>query len=309
MTFSKNAFYFNKKKVRDYQLGSGIQDTDIAYRFRTDYDGAPDEIPNMLQEYLNDPKLAEVDSLVIGMWAPEHDDGPETVINLLLEHKAKLQHFKGMFFGDIIYEENEVSWIENSDYGAFLNAFPNLEFFQVRGGNGLGFKNLSHPKLKKLVVQSGGLSTNVLQDIASANLPQLEHLELWLGSEWYGFNAKEAKEVQIAYQGTQAQHLPNLKYLGLRNSEMADDLAEALQGDPILERIEELDLSRGNLSDRGAKALVNNPSIKNLKKLHLGKSYINSDWVDQLKNLGIKVDLKDNQPGVPEDDRYISVSE
>lgn len=309
MTFSRNAFYFNKRKVRDYQLGSGIQDTEIAYRFRTNYDGDEDEIPNMLKEYLSDPNLSKVDSLVIGMWGPEHDEGPEEVMKILLEHKDKLQHFKGMFFGDIIYEENEVSWIQNSDYGAFLNAFPNLEFFQVRGGVGLGFSNLKHPNLKKLVAQSGGLSSNVFNEIAAADLPKLEHLELWLGSEWYGFDAKKAEEVQVAYKGSAENHLPSLKYLGLRNSEMANKLAAALQGDPILERIEELDLSRGNLSNDGAQALVENPAIKNLKKLSLSKSYIDTEWVDKLKNLGIKVDLKDNQTGVPEDDRYISVSE
>ena len=264
----------------------------------------------MLKEYLNDPKLAQVDSLVIGMWGPEHDEGPDTVMQLLLEHKDKLQHFKGMFFGDIIYEENEVSWIENTEYGAFLNEFPNLEFFQVRGGNGLGFRNLKHPNLKKLVVQTGGLASNVYSDIAESDLPALEHLELWLGSEYYGFNAT-VDQVQAVYKGTEGKvnHLPNLKYLGLRNSEIANQLAAGFNGDPILDRIEELDLSRGNFSDAGAQALVENPAIKNLKKLTLAKSYINSDWVAKLKNLGIKVDMKDNQSGVPEDDRYISVSE
>lgn len=308
MTFSRNAFYFNKKKVIDFDINKGIENTELAYRFRTEYDGPEDEVKNMLLAFLNDPKLGEVDSFVIGHWGPEHDDSPEFIIQLLIDNKAKLQHIKGIFFGDITYEENEVSWIENCNHGPLIAALPNLEFYQVRGGNGLALSELKHANLKKLVVQTGGLSKSIYTQLSKADLPALEHLELWLGSEYYGFDASP-EEVAVAYRGTGENHLPSLKYLGLRNSEIANELAQFLKGDPILDRIEELDFSRGTIDDRGATALVDNPAIKNLKKLDLHHNFISDEWAAKLEDLGIKVDLKEREPDADEDDRYISVSE
>lgn len=308
MTFSRNAFYFNKKKVVDFDIEKGIENPELAYRFRTEYDGPEDEVKNMLNAFLNDPKLGEVDSFVIGHWGPEHDDSPDFLIQLLIENKDKIQHIKGIFFGDITYEENEVSWIENCNHGPLIAALPNLEFYQVRGGNGLGFGVLNHSKLKKLVIQTGGLSKSVYAEISKANLPALEHLELWLGSDYYGFNATP-EEVATAYRGTGDNHLPSLKYLGLRNSEIANELAQLLKGDAILDRIEELDFSRGKIDDAGAEALVDNPAIKNLKKLDLHHNFISDEWAEKLEDLGIKVDLKERDPDASEDDRYISVSE
>ena len=308
MTFSKNAFYFNKRKVYDFDENRGIADTNIAYRFRTDYDGEDETVPNMLETFFNDPKIGEVDSFVIGMWGVESDADADVIINKILEHKDKLTHIKGLFFGDITYEENEVSWIENTSHTRLLNALPSLEFFQVRGGNGLSLSGLKHDNLKKLVVQTGGLSSYFYKEMSEAVLPALEHLELWLGSNYYGFDAS-AEQVKAAYTGNGANHLPSLKYLGLRNSEIADALCEMLKGDPILDRIEELDLSRGNLGDAGAQALVENPSIKNLKKLDLHHNYISDEWAEKLNNLGIKIDMKKRNPNTQPDDRYISVSE
>ncbi|CAA6829805.1 MAG: Unknown protein [uncultured Aureispira sp.] len=308
MTFSRNAFYFNKKKVIDFDIEKGIENTELAYRFRTEYDGPENEVKNMLLAFLSDPKLSEIDSFVIGHWGPEHDDNPAFIIQLLIDNKAKLQHIKGIFFGDISYEENEVSWIEHCDHGPLLAALPNLEFYQIRGGNGLALEELNHSNLKKLVIQTGGLSKSIYAQLSKATLPALEHLELWLGSENYGFNATPA-EVAASYRGTGSTHLPSLKYLGLRNSEIANELAQLIKGDPILDRIEELDFSKGTIDDIGAEALVDNPAIKNLKKLDLHHNFISDEWAEKLNDLGIKVDLKEREPNADEYDRYVSVSE
>jgi hypothetical protein len=308
MPFSRNAFYFNKRKVIDFDIEKGIENTELAYRFRTDYDGEENAVPNMLKVFFNDPKVVEIDSFVIGVWNSEHDIDPQNIIDCIIENKDKLQHIKGIFFGDIIYEENEVSWIENCNHGPILEALPNLEFYQVRGGNSLSLHPLNHDKLKKLVIQTGGLSQNIYKEVSQANLPTLEHLELWTGSDNYGFDASP-EEVAAAYRGIKENHLPALRYLGLRNSEIADELAQLLNGDPILERIEELDLSRGTFGDIGAEALVNNPAIKNLKKLDLDYNFITDEWADRLNDLGVKITMKDRNSNPGEYERYVSVSE
>lgn len=308
MTFSRNAAYFNQQKVVDFDIEQGIQNTDFAYRFRTEYDGPEDEVRKMLEAFINHPKIGEIKNIVIGMWSSEHDETPGPIIQLLIDNKDKLQHLKGIFFGDIIYEENEVSWIENTNHGPILAAFPNLEIYHVRGGNGLSLAPLSHPNLQSLIIETGGLPTNVLEQISEASLPALVHLELWLGSNYYGFDASP-EQVAATYRGKAANHLPSLKYLGLKNSEIADQLAQLLQGDPILDRIEVLDFSEGIIGDIGAEALVDNPAIKNLKKLNLNHNYITDDWAEKLEDLGIKVDLEERMEEEDPEDRYVSVSE
>lgn len=310
MGFYGNATQFNGKKVVNFSPEKGIEDTSTTYRFYTNFDGEHN-VPDNLKKFLEEDKASQVENLVFGVWDSEHDETPDSIVNILIENKDKLQHLKGIFIGDITQEENEVSWIENISYKNFFKAFPNLEIFRIRGGNGLELGILDSPKLKKLIVETGGMPSNIFSDLAESNLPALEHLELWLGTEDYGFSASPS-EVVASYRGSNADHLPSLKYLGLRNSAIVDQLTEKLIDDPILQRIETLDLSNGTLSDEGAEALIDNPAIKNLKMLILDHHYVSNEVAQQLKDLGIPVSLEDAQ----EDDsygdeiyRYVAVSE
>jgi hypothetical protein len=306
MSISSNATYFNGQRVEDFNATTGIINPAIAYRFRTDYDGEDHAVMNDLKVFLADEKLPLVQNFVIGMWGVEHDDTPTEIINLLVANKEKLHHIKGIFFGDITYEENEISWIENTNHHPILEALPNLEIYQVRGGNGLDLGNLQHPNLQQLIVETGGMSRSILSAVAQSNLPKLHHLELWLGSSDYGFEGS-VEDVLHTYRGQ--NRLPNLKYLGLRNSEIADDIAIQLKGDAILDRIEVLDLSMGVLTDKGAEALFDNPAIKNLKKIDLHHNYISDDWAEKLADLGVKIDLSERDTEEEEDYRYVEVGE
>lgn len=311
MGFYGNVAQFNGKKVLDFSPEKGIEEKEAAYRFYTDYDGTHD-VPDNLRKFIEDDKVGQIENLVFGMWGEEHDDGPDTLLNILIENKDKLQHLKGIFVGDITQEENEVSWIENTSYSKFFQAFPNLETFQVRGGNGLSLGILDMPNLQRLVVQTGGMPSNIFSNLAESTLPALEHLELWLGTDNYGFSAS-ASEVVASYRGSHENHLPSLKYLGLRNSEIADQLADKLIDDPILHRIEVLDMSKGTMTDEGAEALIDNPAIKNLKMLILDHHYISKEVVEQLQDLGVPVSVDDEQEADDYGDgdvyRYVAVSE
>lgn len=295
MGFYNNTVQFNGKRVVNFDPEKGIQDTNVAYRFFTDYD-TEREVPPLVEQFLADPKAKEIDTLVIGLLNIEGDESPSAIIELLINHKATLQQLTGVFFGDVVQEECEVSWLENCDHSAMLQAFPNLNIYRVRGGNGLSFVQLQHPNLKKLIMETGGMSNQILDNLSVAHLPQLEHLELWLGSENYGFNAN-AEQVVGAVESI---NLPHLTYLGLRNAEIADDIAKRLEKSPLLQQIEVLDLSMGNLSDEGAEALLDTPALKNLSQLTLDHHYLSEDMVEQLQDLGISVSANDPQ----EEDRY-----
>lgn len=311
MGFYGHATQLNGKKVLNFSPEKGIEDTEAAYRFYTEYD-SEQNVPDNLRKFIEDDKVGQIDSLVFGMLG-EYDETPNTILKILIARKDKLQHLKAIFVGDITQEENEVSWIENTSYHNFFKAFPQLEYFQVRGGNSLTLGVLDSSTLHTLIVETGGMPSNIFSDLAESKLPALKHLELWLGSEDYGFSAS-ASEVVASYRGSNGNHFPNLRYLGLRNSEIVDQLAEKLVDDPILNQIEVLDLSNGTLSNEGAEALLDNPSIKNLKKLILDHHYVNDkDIIEQLNDLGLPVSLDDPQEednyGDGEVYRYVAVSE
>src|SRR5262249_21721721 len=161
-------------------------------------------------------------------------------------------------------EENEVSWIIQSDISPIFQAYPALEYFRIRGSDGLSIGGgINHTALKSLIFESGGLPADIIREIAASKLPALEHLEIWTGSNGYG-GAPTTKALRPFLDGSA---WPRLRYLGLRDSEYADEIAEALMGASILGQLDTLDLSLGTLGDRGGEALLNNPALKRLGKL------------------------------------------
>ncbi|MEM7036823.1 MAG: hypothetical protein AAF570_07590 [Bacteroidota bacterium] len=133
MAIGYNLSYFNGKKVRDFNPGMQIEDpTGLTLRVRTSYD-EENNVPKKLEALVADPKVGELPALVIGMWSAE-SEGSQPVIDQLIAHKDKFSSLRHLFFGDITFEESEISWIENEDMTALLNAFPELETLTVRWG-------------------------------------------------------------------------------------------------------------------------------------------------------------------------------
>ena len=201
----------------------------------------------------------------------------------------------------------EVSWIEQGRYAEFLQAFPNLRHFQVRGSNSLDIGLKRHEQLQTLIIECGGLPSNQISAVAQADLPELRHLELWLGSSDYGYDGS-MKEIQELL----SQNFPKLEYLGLRDAEIADELAAVVAKADILKQISTLDLSLGNLSDTGANELLNSPYIALIENLDLHHHFISDAICKKFDALGITVDLSDKQDEDEYDGetyRYIAVSE
>lgn len=97
-----------------------------------------------------------------------------------------------------------------------------------------------------------------------------------------------------------------MKYLGLRNSEYPDDIANAIVNSPIINQLKVLDLSMGTLGDEGAEALLNCPAVDNLTFLNVSNSCLTEEMVEQLKQLNVEVITETRK--YPED-RYCSVAE
>ena len=288
----------SEKGVSDY--GSTI------YRLALDWDAEVD-FPTLFSRFLDDPASGQTQAIIIGQYhADDPEQDSEEVVQLLVSAQPRLPNLRGIFIGDIISEENEISWIHQSDVSPLLTAYKNLEHLRLRGTDGLSLGgHLHHDKLKSLTIETGGLPPELLAQVTSSHLPALEHLELWLGTEEYGGEAT-VDDLEPLLQG---KLFPHLKHLGLRDSQMVDDIATALQSAPILAQLQTLDLSLGTLSDRGAQALLDTAALKQLKHLDLHHHYLSDDMIRQIQRAFPGVNLEDPQGDEDEDDRYVAVSE
>ena len=299
----QNAGTFVGKRVVDYDPEKPPK-TDVAYRFRSDWDD--NELGPNLEHFLNSTAASPATALVIGAW---HGDDPELtsadVIDTLVKGKDRLPNLAAVYIGDITSEENEMSWIKQSDISPLLAAFPKLQLLRSRGGDGLELKSPRHDNLRGLAIETGGLDVGVIRSVSSSNFPNLEYLELWLGTDEYGANATVA-DLQPILSGNL---FPKLKYLGLRNTQIADDVAGVVVNSPIVNRIETLDLSLGVLTDEGGNALLKLAS-PTLKKLNLHYNYMSADVIKQLKALPFTVDAsKPSDMDEDDESRFVAVGE
>lgn len=307
MVNSEHKQAFAGMSIYDYSPDEGIIDPNDAPRLAIDWDQmeAGVSIDDLFAQLLADEKIDQLQGLVIGHWAETYYDEDFTrVVEMLVAAAPKLASVKTIFNGDITYDESEISWIQQCDNSPIWDAYPQLLHFGVRGGDNLKLGEINHRQLETLVVETGGLDHSVVVEIANAHLPNLQHLEIWLGSSYYGADATVEHLAPILEAG----RFPKLKYLGLKNSEIQDHIAQAVAQSSLLNQLETLDLSMGVLSDEGGEALLAAEGVKNLKKLDLRHSYLTDDVAARFDFPGVEVDLSDRQQG-DDDDRYVSVSE
>lgn len=291
--------------VEDFDLDKGIADPEgVAYRVRVGWDEDQD-FETKLGALLESPQIRALRGLVIGAWMP---DDPSTSVQAVLDQLVaaapKLSGLRALMVADLSQEECEVSWIEQGDNGPLLDALPKLRHFRVRGGSGLQFSGFAHAELQSLVIETGGMSKDAVRDVATADLPELMHLELWLGTDAYGGSSTmDDLEPLIA-----EARFPKLDYLGFRNAQDVDMIADAMHGSPWFGRISSLDLSLGELTDRGGRALLANPDLDRLNWLDLHYHYMTAAVVEQFKDVKPVVDTSEGQD--PEEEyRTVWVSE
>jgi hypothetical protein len=304
---SSHAENFGGLPIREYKESKPpAKCGDAAICFRIDYDQAEKgaTMSDLLGGFLSLPQAVQTRAIVIGCWENSSTQDSSPIVEVLVANRKKLPALRALFIGDILSEENEISWIVQSDMAPIFSAFPLLEEFRVRGGNGLGIGVIRHDNLKSLIIESGGLNRMVVRDVGDSQLPALEHLEIWLGTENYGADT-EVTDLKDILSG---HNLPSLKYLGLQDSDITDEIAVAAAAAPIVARLETLSLSMGTLSDQGAAALLASRAVKRLKKLDLHHHFVSDEMMAKFKKFGPVVDLNDQESG-DEDERYVEVSE
>ncbi|MFC9951360.1 STM4015 family protein [Streptomyces prasinus] len=285
----------------------------VAWRIATEVYDAEETWEEVFARFCAAVDTTEVRALVVGAWQDAYESSSSKVMEALLAARGRLPALRALFLGDMTSEEAEISWITQGDVSPLLAGFPALEEFGVRGSQGLRFPALRHDALRALALESGGLPADAVRGVGASELPALEHLDLWLGTSWYGADSEAADLAPIL----SGDRFPNLRHLALRNSEIQDEVAAAVASAPVVARLDVLDLSMGTLGDEGAVALLGGQPLTHLKKLDLHHNYL-SDPVRQrltetLVTAGVEIDLDPDDAEEYEDEgtveRYVSVGE
>ena len=308
MTISDSTTTFHNKKVVQHDPDGALDPSPgIVYRLSLAYDDKR-KMPELIDGFMAKADKATLAALIIGMWGDPYESGADDVIAALASHAPQLPQLRALFIGDMTYEECEISWIVQGSYKPLLDAFPQLEELRIRGGNDLIIEPFSHQNLRKFTIESGGLDEKIARALADSHMPKLEHLELWLGTDEYGFSG----DVTLYQQVLERLSTPALRYLGLRDAQIADDLAAWLANEPRLATVKTLDLSLGTIGDVGAEALLQGSQLRNLTRLDLSHHYISEANQEKLRALPFEVVLDDPQEDDEDDGdvyRYVSVGE
>ena len=308
MTISDSTTTFHNKKVVQYDPDMALDPAPgVVYRLALAYDDKR-KMPEMIAGFLAKADKSTLDALIIGMWGDPYEAGADEIIAALASHAPALPAMRALFIGDMTYEECEISWIVQGSYKPLLDAFPQLEELRIRGGNALTLEPFAHQNLRKFTIESGGLDEKIARALADSHMPRLEHLELWLGTDDYGFSGDVDLYRKVLAQLT----VPTLRYLGLRDAEIADDLAVWLAEEPLVAQLDTLDLSLGTIGDLGAVAVLNHTQLGKLKRLDLSHHYISEENQAKLKALPFEVVLDDPQEADEDDGesyRYVAVGE
>src|SRR4051794_36055054 len=151
---------------------------------KSDYNDAELTFAELLDRFLAEHGGPTLHALVLGAWDYGQmceslgRKGGAEVVEAMLAGRARMPKLRHLFFGDVTFDECEISWINPGDVSALLPAFRDLEEFRIRGGGKLTFGSIAHRKLKTFAIESGGLPKRVIDEVLAAKLPALEHLEL-----------------------------------------------------------------------------------------------------------------------------------
>jgi hypothetical protein len=275
--FSEHAESFAGLQVVEFEGPRDWRGPALAYRVREEYEDET-HVTEKLKTLLAQRDGGKLTTLVIGSWQEPAQNDSAGVIDELVKNASRLPDLRAVFLGDITYEEAEISWIKQCDMTALLRAFPKLEVLRVRGGEGLAFSTTKHDSLHDLTVETGGLRRATIREIFLCGFPNLERLQLLLGEEHYGFDANVDDLVPVL----SGRLYPRLRYLGLCDSVIADEIAAVAVNSPIVRRLEVLDLSMGNLTEQGARSLLRLPG-GSLKRLDISHHYVPQGVIDELR--------------------------
>jgi hypothetical protein len=215
-------------------------------------------------------------------------------INQLIERKDQpgFQQLKAIYLGDDLQAERDLhalykkSYLYMADFAPILTAFPELEVLHICGKF---FKNydyedfslspLCHTRLQSLIIETADQSPNLLMALQTAELPELQYLELWLGRDYVSLD-----HLAPLFEDLMSGKLfPNLRYLGLRSSEISRLLLQSLEQFDHNSSVSVLDLSMGMFYASELKRILENSVLHRLDVLDLHNIGFNSNRITEFE--------------------------
>jgi len=264
----------------------------FAYTYE-DYDEDNKNAGTMIEDIMNDPEFPDLEEIIVGDWGGAWEESAQPLIDGIIDNKERFSHIKSLFIGDMDYEACEVSWIMQADYSKLWEAMPQLEKIVIKGSMDLELGNIEHDSLKHFEIICGGLPKGNIASVRNAKLPSLQTLLLYIGVDDYGFDG----DISTIQDLLAKSDFPELKYLGLTDSEIQDEITEAVLASKYISQITTLDLSMGSLTDKGGQMLLEKlPDYPNIKNLNLEYHYLSDKMMQKLESLpDVEVNVDDQQ--------------
>lgn len=249
-----------------------------AWAVRTCHEG--DAFDRVFERFLGAVDTRAVTHMVLGYWGAEYQKNLADPVELLVNASPRLPALRAVFLGDITFAEvADISLINQCDITPLLAAFGDLERLEVRGYKGFALSPVSASALKVLRFEAYGLPASVVRAVGASDLPNLQTLEMWLGSPDHVSDATVADLDGILV----GERLPALRRLGLFFSEMHDEICAALATAPVVARLTDLQLTLGALTDDGAEALLSGQPLTHLRILDLGENHMTGPMLSRLR--------------------------
>jgi uncharacterized protein (TIGR02996 family) len=274
-------------------------------RVALEYD-ASHEATDIVRDLLAHPSARLLQGFTAGLVDAEGENYYDGVIEVMVAAGAR-PSMRRLFIGDFEYpDETEISWSGAGDVGKLWPLYPRLEEVIVQAGS-MSLGRIDLPEALQFEVRTGGLARGCIDSICSATWPKLRKLEIWFGSESYGAEG----DLDSIRPLLEAQNIPSVVELGLRNAEFTDGICRELPGSKVLPRLTRLDLSMGIMTDDGARAIADeSAAYAHLSVLDVSENYLSDEGLNLLRAaLGDIVVSGDQREDDDPEYRYASVGE
>ena len=240
---------------------------------------------------------------MLGLTSAEGDADYDGCIRSLINH-GPLPSLRSMVIGDFNREESEISWVQVGNVGLLWPLLPNLERMTLKGA-GIRLGTPKSNTLRSLIIHTGGLPEAAGASLGKAELPNLEHLEVWFGTSNYGGSCSAVEVGGILRNKSFAQ----VRSLALANADFADNLAAEVAAAELWPALERLDLSMGTMTDAGAERLLARAKdLARLAHIDLNKNFLSPQMCDRIR-AALPNATVDSQKQADGDWYYVSVGE
>ena len=231
------------------------------------------------------------------------------VVAELVKLLPSLPVLRRLTIGRFEISDCELSWSSLGSLAKLWKPAHGLEYVKLRAGS-MSLGKISLPACREFWIETGGLSKESLTSITAASWPSLETLNLWFGKRDYGCTCS-VRGMQPILDG---KGLPRVKHLGLKNTQLGNEVFAEMPKSKILRQLETLDLSMSHITTDALErdVMPHADAFRNLAGLDLSRCLLDDRGKRLAKSLAKHVDVDYQRTRDDDEDgdyRYAAVGE